>query len=231
MKSPSSDAGSDIVKMQAQATGLRMMSPEMKPKVMIHRLKRTVAVGRVEELIEYRALLHCAATHHALPYITSLLQHSARARRGDKGDGEHTHQTEHLEGVRGDGSHGLDHDAATPVFSPDPVADFSGPARDILAQHEADAADRLTVNVDAEARLHMVRAEMLDVRDGVGFRVGMRKTVAEILPHASVIGMTRQALGVGQLERAKQATATGNRHDIVECGHLVSSSRRKVEAF
>jgi hypothetical protein len=43
-------------------------------------------VGRVEELIEYRALLHCAATHHALPYVTGLLQHPARARRGDKGD-------------------------------------------------------------------------------------------------------------------------------------------------
>jgi hypothetical protein len=31
----------------------------------------------------------------------------------------------------------------------------------------------------------------------------MRKTVAEVLPHAAIIGLTRQAFGIGQLERAK----------------------------
>lgn len=103
-------------------------------------------------MVPHRSILDRAAPHDSFAPIARLLEGADRADVRGERDREHAHESTIRKGEIGHERDRGRHDAASPKFFAEPVADLRADALDVGSEMQTDAADRLAVDVDREAR-------------------------------------------------------------------------------
>jgi hypothetical protein len=96
----------------------------------------------------------------------------------------------------------------------EPVADLGSTTLDVLSEHQADSADRLSPEVDDEIGPTIL---MLDARqpvDRVGYAIWMGHAVAQVYPHAPVVCVLRQRLRIQEFRYSQRDSIVAFQHRI-----------------
>jgi len=181
---------------------------------------------------------HCI-TGNGFQFVSRFLEDSHRAWIPFEYAGRYPAKVPCVECVIGHCPQRFSHNSSAPELFTQPVANLGRSAKDVVFEYHANAADCCSLDFNRETRQRICRAGDSDPPLGVFMCVGVWKSVSQIPPDLSVIGVVDERLLVTSPPRANGAlgqfdlhnTRYGLRSLYVSCAERYDNDfQRKVAA-